>query len=112
MGHPAATIAFAVARGGIAIVDERKATRLCAQLFPELCVGCTVDMLAYPAVRLSLGAELLAEAVFKALRDGRMRVFPQNLEWVFNLIGPEQAQACVSLPSSVRGVNRPSEYKA
>jgi predicted nucleic acid-binding protein len=98
----AATIAWAVAHGGIAVVDERKATRLCAQLFPHLCVGCTVDILAHPAVGFSLGKEMLAAAVFKALQNGRMRVFPQNIEWVVDLIGQEQAAACASLPMSVR----------
>jgi predicted nucleic acid-binding protein len=98
----AATIAFAVARGAIAVVDERKATRLCAQMFPELCVGCTVDMLAHPKVQQGLGKPTLAEAVFKALYQGRMRVLPQHVEWVIGLIGPEKAAMCSSLPNSVR----------
>jgi predicted nucleic acid-binding protein len=98
----AATIACAVGRGAIAIIDERKATRIGAELFPALRIACTVDMLAHPQVQDDLGKEMLADAVFRALRDGRMRVFPHHIDWVVDLIGPDQAAACVSLPGSVR----------
>jgi predicted nucleic acid-binding protein len=98
----AATISCAIARGGIAILDERKATRLCAELFPELCVACTVDILRHPQVQDGLGIDVLAEAVFGALRDGRMRVFPQHMQWVLGLISPERAAECASLPNSIR----------
>jgi predicted nucleic acid-binding protein len=98
----AATISCAVARGGIAILDERKATRLCAELFPELCVGCTVDILRHPQVLDRLGNEMLGDAVFRALHDGRMRVFPHHIDWVVGVIGPEKAASCSSFPCSVR----------
>ncbi len=98
----AATISCAVARGGIAILDERKATRLSAELFPDLCLACTVDILRHPQVQDGLGEDALADAVFRALRDGRMRVFPQHMEWVIGLIGPGRAAECASLPSSIR----------
>lgn len=98
----AATIAYAVVHKGTAILDERKATRICAETFPKLHVGCTVDILAHPEVRKSLGHEMLADAVFKALYNGRMRVFPHHVEWVVGLIGTDHAAACISLPQSVR----------
>jgi len=98
----AATIAYAVGCGGIAILDERKATRICSERFPELALGCTGDVLAHPDVLGSLGREALAEAVFNALFAGRMRVFPRHLEWVLQLIGPERAARCTSLRASVR----------
>jgi predicted nucleic acid-binding protein len=98
----AATIAYAVVHKGTAILDERKATRICAEMFPRLHLGCTVDILAHPEVRKSLGKEMLADAVFKALYNGRMRVFPHHVEWVIGLIGTDHAAACTSLPNSVR----------
>ena len=98
----AATIAYANGCGAIAAIDERKATRICAQMFPDLRIGCTVDILAHPGVQQSLGKETLAEAVFKALYHGRMRVFPHHVEWVLGLIGPDQAVVCTSLPNAVR----------
>lgn len=98
----AATIAYAAEHAGIAVLDEKKATRLCAQRFPELRLGCTVDILAHPEVQVSLGRETLADAVFKALYHGRMRVFSHHVEWVVGLIGTDQAAVCASLPKSAR----------
>lgn len=98
----AATIAYAIAHDAIPLVDERKANRLCAEWFPELRVGCTVDIFTHPEMLRCLGRETLAGAVFKALYHGRMRVFPQHIEWVLGLIGIQQAALCTSLPGSVR----------
>lgn len=102
----AATIAYAYRHHAVAIIDERKATRLCAEMFPSLRVGSTVDILAHPSVEERMGKRMLAEAVFNALQNGRMRVFPRNVEWVVNLIGQERAAGCASLPNSVRKAGR------
>lgn len=98
----AATIAYAATQQGIAVIDETKARRICAKMFPELRVCSTVDLLALPEVRRILGEPALAEAVFLALLHGRMRVFPERIEWVVQLIGKEKAAACTSLPASAR----------
>jgi predicted nucleic acid-binding protein len=98
----AATIACALALGGAALIDERKATRICAERFPQLRVACTVDLLTHPAVEERLGTSLLADAVFRALRNGRMGVALRHLEWVVGLIGEERAALCESLPRRVR----------
>lgn len=98
----AATIAYAIEQDGTALIDERKATRICAARFPGLSVGCTVDILIHPGVQYDLGAKALGDAIFNALRDGRMRVFPDHLEWVIGLIGHERAALCQSLPRSLR----------
>lgn len=98
----AATIAYAVTKQATAVIDERKATNICVQRFPGLSVCSTVDILARPEVKQKLGDEELSSAVFRALVHGRMRVFPQHLEWVVALIGPERAAACTSLPRLVR----------
>ncbi len=101
----AATIAYAMNLNAIAVIDERKANRICAQRFPELRLGSTVDILAHPNVRKRLGKDELAKAVFMALCDGRMRVFSQHLDWVVGLVGPVRAAICTSLPNSVRLTN-------
>ena len=98
----AATIAYAVANSGIALIDERKANRICAQCFPELRIACTVDVFMHPDVQNQLGKEALADGVFHALCHGRMRVFPQHVDWVIELIGADRARLCTSLPGSVR----------
>lgn len=98
----AATIAHAAEANAVAIIDERKATRLCATRFPNLRLGCTVDLLAHPAVRGALGPLAFTDAVYGALRDARMRVFPHHLDGIVELLGPERAARCTSLPSIVR----------
>ena len=100
----AATIASALEREphGIPLIDERKANRVCAERFAGLATGSTVDVLAQDSVRAALGHNRLAEATFNALYAGRMRVLPHHAEWVVNLIGPQRAAQCPSLPRSVR----------
>jgi len=102
----AATIAHAASLNGIAVFDESKATRLCAQRFPELRLACTVDIFSHADVRTALGNDGLAAAVFNALFHGRMRVFPHHVEWVVELIGIDRAGLCTSLPRSIRGTKR------
>ena len=98
----AATIAFAAAHRHTAVIDERKATRICAERFPKLTVAGTVDLLAHPAVGGRLGDAALADAVFRALYYARMRVLAQHHGWVIELIGAARASECASLPQSIR----------
>lgn len=98
----AATIAYAVEYDGIAVLDETKATRLCGVRFPELRLSSTTDILLHPDVRRALGEGAQGDAVFAALHDARMRVFPHHFEEVIRLIGPERAALCQSLPKAIR----------
>ena len=59
------------------------------------------DIFAHESV-LQIGQARLAQAVVNALRLARMRVLPHHMKWVLELIGPEQAALCTSLPGSVR----------
>ncbi len=103
----AATIAYAVRTGSIAVVDERKATALSRGRFRELTTISTVDLFVSDLVRLHLGDELRREAIFNALLHGRMQVPKQHLDWVVETIGPERALQCLSLPSFVRTATSP-----
>ena len=94
----AATIAYALAHSSTALIDERKATRICRERFPNLRLACTIDVLIHGDVQQRLGRALLADAVFRALRDGRMGVLSHHLEWVIGVIGEERAAQCPSLP--------------
>jgi len=98
----AATIADAVEQDICPAIDERKVLRLCAARFPKLRAITTVDLLMVPAVMEVLGREALADAVFHALRIGRMRVVAARLDWVVGLIGPDRAAQCPSLPAAAR----------
>ena len=102
----AATIAYAAAHGAVAVIDEAKAKRICGQLLPELRMACSVDIFIHHTVQDALGDNGLANAVFNALYYGRMRVFPQHLDWVVGLIGRERAGLCASLPKHVRAPKR------
>ncbi len=97
----AATIACAIANGAIAVIDERKANRICSERFPHLRVGSTVDIFMHPEVQRILGRQKLSDAVLSSLRYARMRVLGHHLDWVVGLIGPEQAITCSSLPRDI-----------
>jgi predicted nucleic acid-binding protein len=97
----AATIAIAAQCGGVAVLDERKARRICGQHFPNVVQGCTAQWLLGAA---ALGEAAQAEAMFNALRKGRTRVPTEYLDAVVTLIGMEAAASCLSLPRSVRPI--------
>ena len=98
----AGTIAHAVAINGVALIDERKANRICAEQFPTLRIASTVDIFLHPNVQAELGKDGVADAVFNALCNGRMRVLPRHVSWIVDLIGVERAQLCTSLPRAAR----------
>lgn len=104
----AATIAYAIEHNSIALIDERKAIRICSEVYPALHIGCTVDIFMHPNVQKSLGSEGLADAVWYSLQEARMRVLPHHLDWVVKLIGEEKAVKCNSLPKSLRSQVSPS----
>jgi predicted nucleic acid-binding protein len=102
----AATIAYAVATGTVALIDEKKGRRICGSRFPELVVHTTVDLLTSAHVVRILGQDALAEAIFKALHAGRMRVPATDYERVMTIIGMERAKLCASLPDHIRFPSR------
>ena len=99
----AATIAYAVENDATILIDEKKATRLCAERFNHLTVGSTVDLIGCQAVRTRLDQDL-AHAIFNMLLGARMRVPPQYLDWVVAQIGPARAAQCPALPGRYRNV--------
>ena len=102
----AATIAYAAEQGAVAILDEKKGTRICSARFPNVVSVSTVDILLHPKVREALGDETFTDAIFAALRDARMAVFPHHLDEVLRLIGPERAARCSSLSKRFRASDR------
>jgi predicted nucleic acid-binding protein len=98
----AATIAVAIEHHGIALIDERKAHRLCCKRYPDLRTGRTVDIFAHPEVLRALGEQQLASSVLSALMHARMHVLPHYVDWVVKLVGPDNAAHCSSLPKAVR----------
>ena len=104
----AATIAYALEQNGTALIDERKANRICVERFPQLRTGCTIDVLGHKAIKEALSKGDLSDAVFNALYHGRMRVLPHYIEWVVSLIGPDRAAKCHSIPRGIRTHSLPA----
>jgi predicted nucleic acid-binding protein len=98
----AATIAYAIERSAIALIDERKASRICRERHPALLVGSTTDLLCLDCLTKNMGRDALADAVFNALTGARMRVLPQHIQWVIDLIGAERVRSCLSIPKPYR----------
>lgn len=102
----AATIAYALTHEATALIDERKAARICRERFPALRLACSIDVFMHGDVQTRLGPALLADAVFRALQEGKMRVLAEHLAWVVGLIGEERAALCPSLPRRARQPSR------
>lgn len=94
----AATIAAAVSRRAVVVLDERKARRICAEEFPEVLQASTIDLLAHPAVAGTLGRDRLADAIHAALENARMQVRSDQRDWIVGLIGVDRAAGCRSIP--------------
>jgi len=98
----AATIAYAVGHDTLALIDERKARRICAADFPDLLFASSVEVLLHPVVAERLGESGQREAILLALRDARMQVPRQGLKEVVERIGADRAVECPSLPRMFR----------
>jgi predicted nucleic acid-binding protein len=97
----AATVALALERNAIAILDERKALRICRENYPALQTASTMDILSHSSVAHALGQNHLRDAVAKSL-DAHMRVFPEHIDWLVGLLGAELVSKCESVPASIR----------
>ena len=84
-----------------AVIDERKATTLAARRLPHLELRSTCDLLLGPDVRELLGLSGLADALFAALTEARMRVPDDHAATIVDLLG-HRATACLSIPARFR----------
>ena len=98
----AATLVIAARLRGIALIDERKATAIAQQRFPKLDIRSTTDLLfaTLPDEGGIVGP--LPEALFAALQGARMRVPHHWQARVVEVLGPERARLCHSLPAHLR----------
>lgn len=94
----AATIAVAVSLGFLPIVDERKGRARAQSLMNGKAPAWSLDLFVHPAVQTGLIGNRYIEAVYLALRDGRMRIDEPRCDAVVQLIGVERAKDCTSLP--------------
>jgi predicted nucleic acid-binding protein len=97
----AAAIALAVSTGPstAVITDDRKARNLLARRWPMQRIHCSIDILAVQKIEASLTRPILADAIYSALKNARMRVPVAKRAWVTDLIGAVRAADCPSLGS-------------
>ncbi len=93
----AATLAQAAHKGYVAVIDEKKATRIAGVHFPEVVLLNSLDLLATPELLQQSGREGFADIVYFALHNARMRVPSHQRDWVVSLLGYGRAQECPSL---------------
>ena len=94
----AATIAIAACRNHLSVIDERKgrlqAQRCCGNNVP----GWSLDVLRHPRVTAALGPGDSIDALYLALRNGRMRIHEGQCDHLVRLIGISRALECNCLP--------------
>lgn len=98
----ASTIAYAVEVEGVAIIDDKKAEKICQEKFPQVSVVTTFDLLTQRAVEKALGEKQHKETVYNALHLARMRIPPERQKYVVELIGENLATRCPSLSHRYR----------
>ncbi|MCY4325037.1 MAG: hypothetical protein OXC81_03320 [Betaproteobacteria bacterium] len=95
----ATTLAYALERNLPVLMDDRKGLRACKR--EKVAFLTSVDVFRR-ALQGSLSRAVVADAVYRALQDGRMQVQPDDEKWVVRLIGKQRAKGCLSLPARLR----------
>ena len=93
----AATIAVAIHHGAIAVIDEKPARRVYLLRYPHCKLSSTVELLHYLNEQEAMPKDVIQKALFDALRIARMRVIPEMVDWVVDMIGIEKAKECSSI---------------
>jgi predicted nucleic acid-binding protein len=94
----AATIAIAATGHFRPVIDDAKGQRSAELHLSKNAAAWSLDLLVHPAVQERLGNDAYVEAVYLALRDGRMRIDGKQCDAVVELIGIQRASNCPSLP--------------
>lgn len=94
----AATIAVAASRYLLPVIDERKGRTRASILMKARAPGWSLDLFRHPTAIADLGDQPAVEALYHALRDGRMRIPSESADSVIALIGLERSRSCTCLP--------------
>lgn len=95
----AATIAIAAKRQVLPLIDDRKGRAQAIQVLYGQEPGWSLDLFLHPSVTSILGDTAATEALYLALRDGRMRVPVESVGYIIDLLGRERARECTCLPN-------------
>jgi predicted nucleic acid-binding protein len=93
-----ATIAIAINRNFLPIIDERKGRAHAIALRSSLEPGWSLDLLRHSQVISTLGELKAIEALFLALRESHMRIPEERADQIIALIGSDRAKECTCLP--------------
>ncbi|SPJ22795.1 hypothetical protein [Palleronia abyssalis] len=96
----AATIAYAVENRAVALIDEKKAQRICEEQYSGTPVVTTTDMMLHASVKAALGDQHVT-ALHAALIKARMHVPPHYVETMVELLGNRRSLECPSLPRRI-----------
>ena len=94
----AATIAIAANRQLLALLDDRKARVIAVRALGDQDPGWSLDLFRHPSVTSALGESTAINALYYALRDGRMRIPVESTKHIIGLLGSERARQCTCLP--------------
>jgi len=94
----AATIAIAAARHFLPVIDERIGRIRASALMKARTPGWSLDIFRHPTAIAVLGDQPAVEALYLALRDGRMRIPSESGDGVIALVGMERSRDCTCLP--------------
>ncbi len=95
----AATIAIAARRQLLPLLDDRKARALASHALRRDEPGWSLDLFRHSLVTSALGNATAINALYLALREGRMRVPVESTEHIVDLIGNQRARDCTCLPN-------------
>ena len=98
----AATLAISSHRSGLAIVDEKKGTRIASQQVPPINVVSTLDLLNYIEKADGSNSVEIDKALYNSLIHARMRVPAAYENWVVSKLAKAQIEKCSSLRRSIR----------
>lgn len=94
----AATIAIAATSARRPVIDDAKGRKWAQTLIGRRIAAWSIDLLIHPHVQEGLENDGYIEAVYLALREGRMRIDEERCDAIVELIGLERALKCPSLP--------------
>jgi hypothetical protein len=94
----AATIAVAAARDLLPVIDEKRGRARASILMKARVPGWSLDLFRHPTAIALLGDHSAVQALYLALRDGRMRIPSESANDVIALIGMERSRECICLP--------------
>ena len=95
----AATIAVAAERQFLPLIDDAKARARAIDMLRGEVPGWSLDLFLHGSVISRLPGRSAIDALYLALRHGRMRVPAKSTEYLIDVLGIDRARCCTCLPN-------------